>query len=101
MKLPILNTYRSGDELYIEDDTEKEFNIKTICLQLLSKGSKITRNDVNHAKEIKNRCNSYPELLRIVCEMIGAARVDGMDSKSNVWRTLMNDGDAVTKGKSI
>jgi hypothetical protein len=30
-----------------------------------------------------------PDLLEALCEMLGAAEIDCMDDKSNVWRGLM------------
>lgn len=32
-----------------------------------------------------------PELLACLCEMLGAAEMDCMDDKSNVWRNLMSN----------
>ena len=42
-----------------------------------------------------------PDLLAILCEMLGAAEIDLLDDKSNVWRSAMNDARAAiakTKG---
>jgi hypothetical protein len=39
-----------------------------------------------------------PDLLAVLCEMLGAAETDLLDDKSNVWRSAMNDArQAITK----
>jgi hypothetical protein len=30
-----------------------------------------------------------PEMFRLLCEILGAAQVDGLEDKSNVWRSLL------------
>jgi hypothetical protein len=35
-----------------------------------------------------------PDLLVVLCEMLGAAETDALDDKSNVWRSAMNDARA-------
>lgn len=35
--------------------------------------------------------SAAPELLACLCEMLGAAEMDCMDDKSNVWRNLMSN----------
>jgi hypothetical protein len=35
-----------------------------------------------------------PDLLVVLCEMLGAAETDLLDDKSNVWRSAMNDARA-------
>lgn len=37
------------------------------------------------------------EAMRILSEMLGAAEVDCLDDKSNVWRSLMIDARAITE----
>lgn len=47
--------------------------------------------------EVEANCaliTAAPDLLRVVSEMLGAAETDGMDEKSNVWRSLMIDARA-------
>ena len=36
-----------------------------------------------------------PTLLQILCEMLGVAQADCMDTKSNVWRNLMISAESV------
>lgn len=41
-----------------------------------------------------------PDLLAVLCEMLGAAETDLLDDKSNVWRSAMNDArTAIAKAK--
>tara|TARA_R110000868_G_C10896172_1_gene763968 strand:+ start:260 stop:559 length:300 start_codon:yes stop_codon:yes gene_type:complete len=41
-----------------------------------------------------------PDLLAVLCEMLGAAETDLLDDKSNVWRSAMNDARAaIAKAK--
>lgn len=35
-----------------------------------------------------------PDLLAVVCEMLGAAETDALDDKSNVWRSAMIEARA-------
>jgi len=35
-----------------------------------------------------------PDLLKALATLVGIAEVDGMDEKSNVWRSAMLDADA-------
>ena len=35
-----------------------------------------------------------PDLLAVICEMLGAAEIDLLDDKSNVWRSAMNNARA-------
>jgi hypothetical protein len=35
-----------------------------------------------------------PDLLAVLCEMLGAAETDLLDDKSNVWRSAMIDARA-------
>jgi hypothetical protein len=41
-----------------------------------------------------------PDLLAVVCEMLGAAETDLLDDKSNVWRSAMISArEAISKAK--
>jgi hypothetical protein len=43
-----------------------------------------------------------PDLLAVLCEMLGAAETDLLDDKSNVWRSAMNDARAaITKAQGV
>lgn len=44
-----------------------------------------------HKDEDARLLAAAPELLACLCEMLGAAEMDCMDDKSNVWRNLMNN----------
>ena len=44
-----------------------------------------------HKDEDARLLAAAPELLACLCEMLGAAEMDCMDDKSNVWRNLMSN----------
>ena len=55
----------------------------------------------NHDHEANARLiAAAPDLLAVVCEMLGAAETDLLDDKSNVWRSAMISARAaISKAK--
>lgn len=48
----------------------------------------------NTAAFIVRACNAHDELVAALSTMLGAAEIDCMDDKSNVWRSAMIDARA-------
>lgn len=52
-------------------------------------GQLIATTSASATEEQANMLAAAPALLKCLCEMLGAAEVDALDDKSNVWRSLM------------
>lgn len=57
-------------------------------------GQLIATTSGSATNEQANLLAAAPDLLKCLCEMLGAAEIDCMDDKSNVWRSLMLNAQA-------